>query len=374
MSSLFALGDDNFRHILSWLDFGSICYLDTAVGNVDERSLWLHSLHTMDNKAVDDYRHCHSSMRWLITRGARSTSIQVTNRKDNRITDKTFAGIGIRTHSTRCTDSIDRICLINTFRVETSNFFSGMSTNSQSLILGKEQDVINNTETGVVAITGVYSEGYSDLLSINLHHCYDISDIGLKSIAYGCPNLTSVNFSQCGYISDIGISAIAQSCPHLTSINLCFCMNVSDIGVLAIAQGCPDLTLLDLNRCLNVSDTGVLAVAHRCPNLTSIDLNCSGVSDVGVSAIAKGCPYLSSIALSFCQKISDIGVSAIAQGCPDLIVINLNCCNCISDIGILAIAQGCQHLLSINLSNCRNITETCTSSLKSSHPNILFLL
>ena len=75
MSSLFDLDDDGFRHVLCWFDVGCICKLDIAIGNVDERSWWLHSLHTMDSKAVDEYEHNHSSLRWLISRGAGATKI-----------------------------------------------------------------------------------------------------------------------------------------------------------------------------------------------------------------------------------------------------------------------------------------------------------
>ena len=96
MSSLFQLGVDSFRHLLSWLDIGSICYLDIAVGNVGERLLWLHSLQMMDSQVVDEYEHNHSSIRWLIMRGARITRIRLAEIEDiGRINDETFRGIGI---------------------------------------------------------------------------------------------------------------------------------------------------------------------------------------------------------------------------------------------------------------------------------------
>ena len=99
MTYLFALGDDGFHYLLSWLDFSSICLLDIAIGNVIERSLWLRSLHSMDNKSVDEYHHCHSSVLWLIARGARTTEIRsrrFVGRIDSTdaIADKTFAGVG----------------------------------------------------------------------------------------------------------------------------------------------------------------------------------------------------------------------------------------------------------------------------------------
>ena len=83
---------------LSWLDIGSICYLDIAVGNVGERLLWLHSLRMMGSQEVDKYDHNHCSISWLIMRGARSTRIRVERIfriKSGRINDKTFRGIGV---------------------------------------------------------------------------------------------------------------------------------------------------------------------------------------------------------------------------------------------------------------------------------------
>ena len=41
ISPLFQLGDDSLGYLLSWLDFGGICYVDITVGNKEERSLWL---------------------------------------------------------------------------------------------------------------------------------------------------------------------------------------------------------------------------------------------------------------------------------------------------------------------------------------------
>ena len=97
ISSLFDLNEDGFRHVLSWLDVDCICKLDIAIGNADQKLLWLHSLHTMNSKAIDEYAHGHSSMRWLISRGARATEIRTkgTNLESDRITDQTFAGIGL---------------------------------------------------------------------------------------------------------------------------------------------------------------------------------------------------------------------------------------------------------------------------------------
>ena len=70
--------------------------------------MWLHSLHSIVSKAIDEYEHCHSSVMWLIKRGARATSIRARRSNltsDRQITDMTFAGVGILcTHNVNSVD------------------------------------------------------------------------------------------------------------------------------------------------------------------------------------------------------------------------------------------------------------------------------
>ena len=240
MSHLFELGDDNFCCLLNWLDIGSICSLDIAVGNEDERSMWLHSLHSIDSASVDKYEHCHSSIRWLIMRGARATIIRARRSDrtlDNQITDETFAGVGVL-----FTENMD---LIN-------RGFSGLSGTNF------------NASNGLDRAIFVRKQSWSPLTLIDLSNCRSISDAGVSAIAQGCPQLTSIDLSNNDIISDVGVSAIAKGCPLLTSIDLFGCLGISDIGVLAIAQGYPLLNSIDLSISEIISDVGVSAIAEGC--------------------------------------------------------------------------------------------------------------
>ena len=192
ISRLFQLGDDVFHDLLSWFDIGVICCLDSAVGNVTERLLWYQYLSAVDNKAINEYAHCHSSVRWLISRGTRTTSIQFRNQYfDGRevvgINDETFLG-------SRDSNSLMRF---------TRSWMSSL----------KEIVVDCNSNN------------------------YRAAAAGVSSIVNGCPHLTFINLSGCRSITDIGVSAIAEGCPHLTSINLTYCCKLTDIGVSAIAEG-----------------------------------------------------------------------------------------------------------------------------------------
>ena len=242
MSCLFQLGDNSFRNLLSWLDFGSICYLDIAVGNVDERLLWLHILQTIDNKAVNEYDHHHSSIRWLIMRGARSSRIRVrkVQIKSGRINDETFRGIGFY-----YVPYMSRSKRLASFLRNVLRRAFGFN-------------ITNGADTGV---------------TVRMH---------------GCPHLEDINLSGSNMLTDVVLRAIAQGCPDLISIDLSCCYTITDIGVSAIAQGCPFLTTINLNSCQIISDIAILAIAQNCIHLKSIDVgNTRKISDIGFEALRQ---------------------------------------------------------------------------------------
>ena len=183
MSRLFHLGDDSLRYLLCWLDLGCLCKLDIAIGNVDKRLLWLHSLHTMDSRAFDEYEHSHSSIRWLIRRGARAISIRIrgTKLERERITDQTFVGVGILFPS-------------NADNQNLNNGNAG-TYNNHSTVIDRLRSLGITTETNTV--------------------------VSVRT--WGCHHLTSIDLSGCDNISDIGVSALAEGCHHLTSITIISC-------------------------------------------------------------------------------------------------------------------------------------------------------
>lgn len=52
------------------------------------------------------------------------------------------------------------------------------------------------------------------------------------------------------------MQAIGHYCNELQSLNLGWCEHVSDVGVMSLAYGCPDLRTLDLCGCVLI--TGIL--------------------------------------------------------------------------------------------------------------------
>ena len=52
------------------------------------------------------------------------------------------------------------------------------------------------------------------------------------------------------------VQAIGYNCTRLQYLNLGWCENVGDIGVMSLAYGCPDLKVLDLCGCVLI--TGII--------------------------------------------------------------------------------------------------------------------
>ena len=182
MSGLFELGDDSFHSLLSWFDFGCLCKLDIAIGNAYERLLWLHSLHMMDSKAVDEYKHSHASIRWLIRRGARATSIRIGRLERDRITDQTFAGVG--SLFTSNADRDDR----------NPNFVNGSACTLEHH--GTVRDRLRSREIAIETITcaSVRPGSCHHLTSIDLECCQRISNSCLSTVRKSYPLLTVKHF------------------------------------------------------------------------------------------------------------------------------------------------------------------------------------
>ena len=365
MSLFLQLGDDSFHHLLSWLDLICICKLDTAIGNENERLLWLHTLHTMDSVAVDECDHSHSSVRWLITRGARATRIRIKQRslECNGITDETFAGVCILSSQGTHTDDSD--FTLNTDRANTSWGSWGPITESY-------RSENRNIRIDIETYASVRPRGFHNLTSIDLSYCKKLSDIGLVAIAEGCHYLTSINLTYCHSISDEGVSAIAEGCHNLNSIDLSHCDSISDKGLSALAVGCHDLQLINFSHCRRISDIGVTAIAEGCHQLKSISLYyCVNISDKGLSALAESCRHLTLIDLFKCASITDVGLSALAEGCRDLEWINLTYCNRISETGLIVLAEGCHQLYSVNLECCNVISPLFISTYRTRYPRLI---
>lgn len=75
---VFLLNEDVSLLLLSdWLGFGSIGALDVAITNRTTRVLWLQRVRSVSEGDVINWQHSHSSVRWLVMRSLRISSMRM---------------------------------------------------------------------------------------------------------------------------------------------------------------------------------------------------------------------------------------------------------------------------------------------------------
>lgn len=213
--------------------------------------------------------------------------------------------------------------------------------------------------------------GISNLESLNLSGCYNITDIGFaQAFLMDFPNLKILDLSLCKQVTDSSLELIAHNLRNLEVLELGGCCNITNSGLLLIGWGLLKLKKLNLRSCWHISDQGIGYVAglHReaAPgNLTLEYLglqDCQRLSDESLKYIAQGLVALKQINLSFCVSITDSGLKHIAR-MPKLEELNLRACDNISDIGIAYLTEGGSTISSLDVSFCDKIADQALQHL-----------
>ncbi|TQD76841.1 hypothetical protein C1H46_037621 [Malus baccata] len=209
---------------------------------------------------------------------------------------------------------------------------------------------LNITDDGIVNI----GMRCSKLVELDLYRCTGISDSGISAIARGCPGLEVINIAYCKDITDSSLISLSK-CSSLNTVESRGCPLITSLGLAAIAVGCKQLTKLDVKKCSNIDDAGMILLAHFSQNLRQINL-CTGISDSGISAIARGCPGLEVINIAYCKDITDSSLISLSK-CSSLNTVESRGCPLITSLGLAAIAVGCKQLTKLDVKKCSNIDD-----------------
>ncbi|RVX03241.1 F-box protein SKP2B [Vitis vinifera] len=133
------------------------------------------------------------------------------------------------------------------------------------------------------------AHGCPNLTKLNISGCTAFSDAALAHLTGFCRKLKILNLCGCGKAaSNRALQAIGRNCSQLQSLNLGWCEDVSDAGVMSLAYGCPDLRALDLCGCVHITDESVIALANRCLHLRSLGLYfCQNITDKAMYSLAQ---------------------------------------------------------------------------------------
>jgi hypothetical protein len=145
----------------------------------------------------------------------------------------------------------------------------------------------------------VMGRRFSDLRTLDLSCCINITDASVLEVTRRCSSLQSLNLAGCKNITGASVLELARQCSNLQSLNLYKCIRITEASVVEVARRCSNLHSLNLAGCISITDASVVEVARRCSNLYSLNLaGCLLITDVSVLEVGRGCPSLRSLDLT----------------------------------------------------------------------------
>lgn len=118
------------------------------------------------------------------------------------------------------------------------------------------------------------------LRHLDIHHCHDVSDDGLKTLAYNVPDLEGLQISQCPEITDDSVIDVIRTTPKLSHLEVEDLESLTNMTLTELAKSAPNLEHLNISYCENLGDTGMLQVMKSCLKLRSVEMDNTRVSDL----------------------------------------------------------------------------------------------
>ncbi|KAE8349856.1 hypothetical protein BDV28DRAFT_52734 [Aspergillus coremiiformis] len=120
------------------------------------------------------------------------------------------------------------------------------------------------------------------LKHLDLHQCPEVTDNGVKSLAYNVPYLEGLQLSQCPELSDESVIAVIRTTPLLTHLELEDIEGLTNNALIEIAKSpcAKRLEHLNVSYCEGLGDPGMLQVMKNCPSLRSVEMDNTRVSDL----------------------------------------------------------------------------------------------
>lgn len=117
---------------------------------------------------------------------------------------------------------------------------------------------------------------------LDLHHCTDITDAGMKSLAHNVPDLEGLQVAQCWELTDDALIDVIRTTPRLSHLELEDVDNLTNNVLVELAKSpcAQSLEHLNISYCENLGDMGMLQIMKNCPKLRSVEMDNTRVSDL----------------------------------------------------------------------------------------------
>ncbi|KAJ5722413.1 hypothetical protein N7488_000448 [Penicillium malachiteum] len=124
---------------------------------------------------------------------------------------------------------------------------------------------------------------------LDLHRCSDVTDEGLKSLAYNVPDLEGLQVSQCPELSDDSIIEVIRTTPVLSHLQMEDLEKLTNLTLEELADfPCAEhLEHLNVSYCSRLGDPGMIQIVRNCPKLRSVEMDNTRISDLTLIEACK---------------------------------------------------------------------------------------
>lgn len=170
---------------------------------------------------------------------------------------------------------------------------------------------------------GIQSLGHeacrSSLRKLNLHGCFRVSKVALKSIA-SMVNLKSLTLSNCKSLCSDSLICIFRKCIHLVYLSFAGCGEcISDSVLIAIGENLSQLKFLDASDCPKLTRSALKGLS-LCKHIEHLNISgCKRICDEAILGLGEGHfePGIVELHLNRCPKLSNIAVTWITDSFLD---------------------------------------------------------
>ena len=99
--------------------------------------------------------------------------------------------------------------------------------------------------------------------SLNLKHCYYVSNTGVAHIIRLSVNLNNLDIRGCHQLSDDFISSIKIYLPNLKFLNFSDCPLITDMGIAIVMECCVCLCSFHIRNNSSLTDKGLIAMCRN---------------------------------------------------------------------------------------------------------------
>ena len=177
--------------------------------------------------------------------------------------------------------------------------WNGLCTNASSMSL---KGCVEVDGKGIAALANLCTS----LETLNISYCRPIYSTGYFSGVTSCQRLRELYCSGIGRLYNTDIQELASKCSQLEVLDVSWCPLVS-VGVRALAFGCPNLRVLNLRGCTSVDDNSVSSLRFL-RGLVSLNLQCCNITDTGLEAVSLSSSSIEHLNVSECATLTNAGL------------------------------------------------------------------